>query len=153
MPWRGLWLRLPLLECLRVRSTQLVCLWDSHAEQSIQQCTSGLVRILLRRTGRNGDTGPPPQAPRTLQKGDVIYAEVFSNFGSHHTQHQVLIAVDEVHEDFKRATRVARAVYDAGLQALRPGRKFSNFVKDMLKPMEGAGGWVIGPAVMGLTHW
>ncbi|KAN0115413.1 peptidase [Hyaloscypha variabilis] len=95
--------------------------------------------------------GYKPQAPRTLQQGDVIYAEVFSNFGSRHTQHQVLIAVGEVHEDFKRAARVARAVYDAGLQALRPGRKFSDFVNDMLKPMEGAGGWVIGPAVHGLN--
>ena len=95
--------------------------------------------------------GYRPQAPRTLQDGDVIYAEVFSNFGAHHTQHQGLIAIGEMHEGFHRAAKVCRAVYDAGLQALRPGRKFGDFVKDMLKPMEGAGGWVIGPAVHGLN--
>jgi Xaa-Pro aminopeptidase len=95
--------------------------------------------------------GYRPQAPRILQEGDVIFAEVFCNFGAHHTQRQVLIAIGEIHEDYERAAKVAHSVYDAGLKALRPGRKFGDFVKDMLKPMEGAGGWIFGPAVHGLN--
>jgi len=95
--------------------------------------------------------GYRPQAPRTLQDGDVIRAEVFCNFGGRHTQHQVLIAIGEVHQDLERAARVARAIYDAGIQGLRPGRRFGDVVDEMLKPMEGAGGWVFGPPVHGLN--
>ena len=95
--------------------------------------------------------GYRPQAPRILQDGDVITAELFCSFGGRHTQHQVLIAIGEVHEAFERAASVARAIYDAGLQALRPGRKFGDFVDEMIKPTETAGGWVFGPAVHGLN--
>lgn len=95
--------------------------------------------------------GYRPQRPRILQEGDVITSELFCNFGGRHTQHQVLITIGKVHEDYHRAAKVIRAVYDAGLKALRPGRKFGDFVKDMLKPTEGAGGWIMGPAVHGLN--
>jgi Xaa-Pro aminopeptidase len=65
--------------------------------------------------------GYRPQAPRILKDGDMISAEVFCNFGARHTQHQVLIAVGDVHEDYEHAAKVARSVYDAGLKALRGG--------------------------------
>jgi len=88
--------------------------------------------------------GPPPwayrpQAPRVLQDGDLIKAEVFCSFGMRATQHQVTIAVGEVHDDFERAAVVARDSYDAGLRALRPGRKFGEVVGEMRKPLEAAG--------------
>lgn len=88
--------------------------------------------------------GPPPwayrpQAPRILQDGDMIKAEVFCGFGMRATQHQVTIAVGEVHEDFERAAAVARESYLAGLRALTPGRKFSAVVDEMRKPLEAAG--------------
>jgi len=92
-----------------------------------------------------------PQAPRVLQNGDVITAEVFCNFGGRHTQHQVLIAIGEVYEDYLRAAKVVRAAYNAGLKALRPGRTFGDFVNDMVKPTQAAGGWIFGPAVHGLN--
>jgi len=87
--------------------------------------------------------GPPPrayrpQAPRVLQDGDMIKSEVFCSFGMRATQHQVTIAVGEVHEDFERAAVVARESYLAGLRALRPGRKFSEVVDEMRKPLEAA---------------
>lgn len=63
--------------------------------------------------------GYHPQAPRTLQDGDVIQAEVFCNFGGHHTQNQVMITVGKVHEDTQPAAKVARAV----LLALRVARR------------------------------
>jgi Xaa-Pro aminopeptidase len=88
--------------------------------------------------------GPPPwayrpQPPRVLQDGDLIKAEVFCSFGMRATQHQVTIAIGEVHEDFERAAAVARDAYLAGLRALRPGRKFSEVVDEMRKPLEAAG--------------
>ncbi|MEU8351282.1 MULTISPECIES: M24 family metallopeptidase [unclassified Streptomyces] len=101
-------------------------------------------------------SGPPPwayrpQAPRVLRDHDIISAEVFSHFGGRHTQHQVTIALGEVPEDLARAADIARAAYDAGLRALRPGRTFGEVVEEMREPAAAAGGWVFGPAVHGLN--
>jgi Xaa-Pro aminopeptidase len=95
--------------------------------------------------------GHRPQAPRVLDEGDIIYAEVFSNFGGRHTQNQVTIAVGEVHEDFYRAAEVARAAYDAGLKALRPGRTFGEVVDAMHEPIDAADGWPFLIAVHSLN--
>ncbi|TDD25557.1 M24 family peptidase [Nonomuraea diastatica] len=95
--------------------------------------------------------GYRPTAPRVLREGDVIYAEVFANFGGRHTQHQVTIAIGEVHEDFHRAGDVARAAYDAGLEALRPGRTFGELVDAMHKPILAADGSVFSIAVHSLN--
>ncbi len=97
-------------------------------------------------------SGPPPwsyrpQAPRVLRSGEVISAEVFSNVAGRHTQHQVTITIGEPHQDLRRAADVARAAYDAGLDALRPGRTFGEAVSDIRKPYATAGGWEFGPAV------
>ncbi|MFH8446358.1 M24 family metallopeptidase [Streptomyces sp. NPDC018026] len=97
-------------------------------------------------------SGPPqwsyrPQAPRVLEHGDVVSAEVFSNAGGRHTQHQVTLTIGEPHADLRRAADVARAAYDAGLHALRPGRTFGEAVDDIRKPYADAGGWEFGPAV------
>lgn len=80
------------------------------------------------------------QAPRVLQEGDIIYAEVFSQFGGREAQNQVTIAVGDVHEDFHRAGAVARAAYDAGLDALRPGRTWGEVVKAVHAPLDAADG-------------
>jgi len=79
--------------------------------------------------------GYRPQAPRILQDGDVIRAEVFCNVGMRSTQHQATVAKGEVPNDFERAAVVARGSYDAGVQALRPGRTFSDVVEEMRKPL------------------
>ena len=92
-----------------------------------------------------------PQAPRVLQDGDVISAEVFSNVGGRHTQHQVTITIGEQHEDLLRAAVVARAAYDAGLQALRPGHTFGDVVDAMRKPLDAADGWEFGPSLHALN--
>ncbi|MEW2574426.1 M24 family metallopeptidase [Streptomyces sp. NPDC047070] len=100
--------------------------------------------------------GPPAwgqhaQAPRVLQDGDVIYAEVFSSFGGRHAQNQVTIAVGDVHEDFHRAADVCRASYDAGLKALRPGHTFGELVDAMHEPIDAADGWPFLIAVHSLN--
>ena len=94
-----------------------------------------------------------PQAPRILEDGDLVAAEVFCRVGMLQTQHQVMIAIGEVHEDYERAADVARACYDAGLRMLRPGTPFGDVAEAMLKPLEDAGGWVRGPQVHGLNPY
>jgi Xaa-Pro aminopeptidase len=96
--------------------------------------------------------GPPawsyrPQAPRTLEEGDVVMAEVFCRFGMKETQHQVAIAVGEPHSDIELGAKVARASYEAGLAAARPGNSFGDLVEAMQAPLKDAGGWNVHPLV------
>lgn len=102
--------------------------------------------------------GPPvwsyrPQAPRTIEDGDVILAEVFSSYGMRESQHQVAIAVGDVHPDVEQAAKVARASYDAGVAAMRPGATFGEVVAAMKRPMEDAGGWNVHPLVHGIDPY
>ncbi|MFC7674232.1 M24 family metallopeptidase [Mycolicibacterium sp. GCM10028919] len=92
-----------------------------------------------------------PQAPRVLADGDVVSAEIFSNVGGRHTQHQVTITIGEPHPDLLRAAGVARSTYDAGLQALRPGSSFGDVVDAMREVLDAADGWEFGPSLHALN--
>jgi Xaa-Pro aminopeptidase len=97
-------------------------------------------------------SGPPqwsyrPTSPRSLREGDFLAAEVFSCFGQLHTQHQVAIAMGDVHPDIERAAVVARACYEAGLATLTAKATFDRVAEAMLGPVEAAGGWVRGPQI------
>lgn len=101
-------------------------------------------------------SGPPqwgyrPTRPRTLQDRDFLAAEVFSCFGQRHTQHQVAIAIGEVHPDIEHAAAVARACYEAGLATLTTQATFGEVADAMLAPVEAAGGWVRGPQIHSLN--
>ena len=101
-------------------------------------------------------SGMPPwsyrsQAPRTLQEGELIHSEVFGQFGLRGTQHQLTIAIGEVPPNIERAAASARACYDAGLRALRPGVRFEEVCSQMLKPVLDAGGWLRGPQIHSLN--
>jgi Xaa-Pro aminopeptidase len=93
----------------------------------------------------------PPAGPRKLSDGDVVSAEVFSNLGGRHTQHQITIAIGDPHPDLLRAAEVARATYDAGLAALRPGRAFDSVVDAMREVLDRADGWEFGPSLHALN--
>lgn len=96
--------------------------------------------------------GPPrwnyrPQAPRVIREGDVVIGEIFSSLGMLETQHQVTVAVGEVHEDYTRAEKVARDSYVAGLAALKPGTTFGAVVAAMRAPLTEAGGENVHPLI------
>jgi Xaa-Pro aminopeptidase len=96
--------------------------------------------------------GPPswnyrPRAPRVIEQGDVVAGEIFSSLGMMESQHQVTVAVGKVHEDYERAADVARAAYDAGVDALRPGRSFGEVAEAMQVPLKEAGGFNVHPLI------
>jgi Xaa-Pro aminopeptidase len=101
--------------------------------------------------------GPPawtyrPQAPRIIQEGDVILAEVFSSFGMLETQHQPAIAVGEIHPDFEIAAKAARKSYELGVKALRAGAIFGDVVEEMNKPMrEVENCWHVHPLIHSIS--
>lgn len=102
--------------------------------------------------------GPPtwsyrPQAPRVLAEGDLIVAELFNKFGMYESQHQVSIVLGEPDADVRKAESIARAAYDAGLEAARPGNTFGDLVDAMTKQLEGTGGWRIHPLVHGMNPY
>jgi Xaa-Pro aminopeptidase len=96
--------------------------------------------------------GPPawsyrPQAPRVLEDGDVVMAEVFCRFGMKETQHQVAIAIGEPHANITLGAKIVRASYDAGLAAARPGNTFGDVVDAMQAPLRDADAWNVHPLV------
>ncbi|KAA2258125.1 M24 family metallopeptidase [Solihabitans fulvus] len=102
--------------------------------------------------------GPPawqyrPQAPRIIEDGDIIQAEVFTSFGMRETQHQVAIQVGAASAETERAAAIARASYEAGLATLRPGNSFGQLVDAMLAPLTAAGGWNVHPMVHTLNPY
>jgi len=100
--------------------------------------------------------GPPawgyrPRPPRTLAEGDLLLAEVFNRFGMKETQHQMAIAIGDVHPDIEAAAAIARASHDEGLKAARAGNTFGDLVQAMTAPLTDARSWNIHPLVQALN--
>lgn len=96
--------------------------------------------------------GPPawtyrPEAPRIIEEGDVVLAEVFASFGMLETQHQPAIAVGKVHPDFETAALAARKSYEAGVRTLKAGARFGDVVEAMKLPLREVGGWQVHPLI------
>jgi len=96
--------------------------------------------------------GPPswsyrPELPRTLARGDVLLAGVFNRFGMKETRHQVAIAIGDPHPDIETAAAIARAAYQAGLQAARVGSTFGDIAEAMREPLKQAGSSNLHPMV------
>jgi Xaa-Pro aminopeptidase len=96
--------------------------------------------------------GPPRwttrgEAPRVLARGDLMQAELMPLCGNQEIQVQMTVALDPVDETNAKCERVARASYEAGLKALRPGIAFSDLVAAMAEPLKTAGCWSYTPLV------
>ena len=94
--------------------------------------------------------GPPRwttrgEAPRVLQRGDLMQAELMPLCGNQEVQVQMTIACDPLDEINQKCERVARECYDAGIRAMKPGMKFSDLTKIMEEPLKSAGCWAYTP--------
>lgn len=99
--------------------------------------------------------GPPRwstrgEPPRVLARGDLVQAELMPLCGNQEVQVQMCVALDPLDATNRKCERVARASYEAGLKALKPGIKFSDLVAAMEEPLKSAGCWAYTPLVHSL---
>jgi len=116
--------------------------------------------LLLHSGPENLSWGPPmwlhrAQAPRVVQEGDLVQAEIFPCYGGMETQQQMSIATKPVHPAIAECAGVARRSYEAGLKALRPGQAFRKVVEAMSAPILEAGLWTLTPLIhsMNPSSW
>lgn len=104
----------------------------------------------------NVSWGPPlwtyrGGAPRIVQKGDVVLAEIFPCYGGIETQQQMAVAVNPISAINQECAEIARASYEAGLAALRPGKTFREVADAMEVPLADAGCWHLTPLIHSLA--
>jgi Xaa-Pro aminopeptidase len=96
--------------------------------------------------------GPPRwttsgEAPRILARGDLMQAELMPLCGNQEVQVQMTVALDPLDEENRKCERVARASYEAGVKALKPGMTFAELVAVMEEPLRSSGCWAYTPLV------
>jgi Xaa-Pro dipeptidase len=99
--------------------------------------------------------GPPRwttsgEAPRILQRGDLVQAELMPLCGNQEVQVQMTVALDPLDEINKKCEKVALTSYAAGLKALKPGITFADLLAAMEEPLKSAGCWGYTPLVHSL---
>jgi Xaa-Pro aminopeptidase len=79
--------------------------------------------------------------PRTLERGDMVQAEIHTLYGGVEAQVQMSIALDPVDDVLHACEGVAREAYEAGVAAVRPGVTFASVVHAMEEPLRRGGCW------------
>lgn len=96
--------------------------------------------------------GPPrwttrAEPPRMLQRGDLLQAELMPLCGNQEAQVQMTVALDPIDDLSLKCEKIARASYDAGIAALRPGITFAELLAAMEEPLKSGGCWGYTPLV------
>ena len=99
--------------------------------------------------------GPPrwttsAEAPRILERGDLLQAELMPLCGNQEVQVQMTVALDPLDGTSLKCERVARASYDAGIKVLQPGITFAELLTAMEEPHKSEGCWGYTPLVHSL---
>ena len=99
--------------------------------------------------------GPPrwttsAEAPRVLERGDLMQAELMPLCGNQEVQVQMTVALEPLDETNRKLEKVARASYEAGIKALKPGMTFAELLAAMEQPLKAAGCWGYTPLVHSL---
>jgi Xaa-Pro aminopeptidase len=82
-----------------------------------------------------------------LQRGDTIAAEIFSFYGGIESQQQIDVSIGEADRLLRELEGVCLESYAAGLDALRPGLRFSELAAIMEEPLKKSRTWNTGPMV------
>lgn len=86
-------------------------------------------------------------APHILSKGDTIAAEIFAFYGGQESQQQIDVVVGEPSRLIRELEAVCIDSYQAGLEILRPGLRFSELCAAMEQPLARSKTWNTGPMV------
>lgn len=89
--------------------------------------------------------------PRKVKEGDMVQAEIFPCYGGFETQQQMAIAVAPVSSLHRELAEVARAAYEAGVGAIRPGVTFLEVCDALGRPILESGSWHLTPLIHSLT--
>lgn len=94
--------------------------------------------------------GPPRwttsgEAPRILQRGDLVQAELMPLCGNQEVQVQMTVALDPIDDINRKCEQVALTSYAAGIKAMKPGMAFSDLLAVMEEPLKSAGCWGYTP--------
>jgi Xaa-Pro dipeptidase len=94
--------------------------------------------------------GPPRwttsgEAPRVLQRGDLLQMELMPLCGNQEIQVQMTVALDPLDEINRKCERVALESYAAAIKTLKPGIAFADMLAAMEEPHKRAGCWGYTP--------
>jgi Xaa-Pro aminopeptidase len=109
--------------------------------------------VIVMNSGRHTLSWGPPrwttsgEAPRILQRGDLMQAELMPLCGNQEVQVQMTVALDPLDDTNKTCERVALESYAAGIKALKPGIAFADLLAAMEEPLKSAGCWGYTPLV------
>jgi Xaa-Pro aminopeptidase len=109
--------------------------------------------VIVMNSGRHTLSWGPPrwttsgEAPRILQRGALMQAELMPLCGNQEVQVQMTVALDPLDDTNKTCERVALESYAAGIKALKPGIAFADLLAAMEEPLKSAGCWGYTPLV------
>lgn len=92
-----------------------------------------------------------PEPSRRLEERDMVWAEIFPNYAELNTHVNMSFTLGEPPAETLRCAEVARASYEAGLAALRPGAAFGDVCAAMEVPLAEAGMWHLTPQFASLN--
>jgi len=100
--------------------------------------------------------GPPrwttrAEKPRTLQRGDLLQAELMPMCGNQEIQVQMTVSLNPMDPVNQKCEKVAREAYEVGLKTAKPGIKFSELVTAMAEPLRVAGCWAYTPLLHSIS--
>jgi len=107
--------------------------------------------VIVMNTGPHTLSWGPPrwttsgEAPRVLQRGDLVQAELMPLCGNQEIQVQMTVALDPIDETNRKCERVALASYAAGIKAIKPGMTFADLLAIMEEPLKSSGCWGYTP--------
>lgn len=85
--------------------------------------------------------------PPVLNKGDLVYSELFAWVGPVHAQSQLCVSIGEPSDEKRKLAALAREAYEIGVEMIRPGITFGEVAKAMNRPNLREGAWKWMPNV------
>ena len=87
------------------------------------------------------------EPPRILARGDLVQAEIHTQYGGQEAQVQMSVALDPISAEARRCEEIAGQAWHAGLASVRPGATIADVVRAMEAPISEGGCWAKTPLV------